>query len=143
MHHLLQPRRGRGALHLLQRWRLAWRGGGHRRNGHAARGQWRLLDYDLGNGGLVGSGGRGRRLGFDGAGAGAGGDLRQVQDDVGGTDVGDGVLLGVVMLRPGGARSWGGGRYGCDGGSWGRRWGRWGRIHDFNRGLKRGKKRAC
>lgn len=137
MHHLLQPRRRRGALHLLQRRRLARRGGGHRRDGHTARGQRRLLDYDFGNGGGVRRGGCGRRLGFDGASAGACGDLRQVQDDVGGTDVGDGVLLGVVMLRPGGARRYDGGRCGCDGGSRGWRWGRWGGIHDFNRGLKR------
>lgn len=98
MHHLLQPRRRRGALHLLQRRRLAWRGGGRRRDGHAAGGQLRLLDDDLGDSGGVRGGSGGQWLGFDGAGAGACGDLGQVQDDVGGTDVGDGVLLGVVML---------------------------------------------
>lgn len=105
MHHLLKPRRRRGALHLLQRRRLARRGGGRRRDGHAAGGQRRLLDDYLGDGGQVRRGGRGRgvELGFDGAGFGACGDLGQVQDDVGGTDVGDGVLLRVVMLGPGGA----------------------------------------
>lgn len=147
MHHLLQPRRRRGALHLLQRRRLAGRRGGRRRDGHAAGGQLRLLDDDLGDGGGVRRGGRRWRLGFDGAGAGACGDLRQVQDDVGGTDVGDGVLLGVVVLRPGGASGEAGGRHGCDGGSRGWRWGRRGGVHDFNRGLKRRyldtKKRTC
>lgn len=98
MHHLLQPRRRRGALHLLQRRRLARRGGRRRRDRHGARGQLRLLDDDLGDSGGVRRGGDRRRLGFNGAGAGACGDLRQVHDDVGGADVGDGVLLGVVML---------------------------------------------
>ncbi len=98
MHHLLQPRRRRGALHLLQWRRLARRGGGHRCDGYAAGRQRRLLDDDLGDGGGVWRSGGGRSLGFDGAGAGACGDLRQVQDDVGGADVSDGVLLGIVML---------------------------------------------
>lgn len=53
---------------------------------------------------------------FDGTGPGARGDLGQVQDDVGSADVGDGVLLWVVMLRPGGASYWGG----SDGGDRGR-----------------------
>lgn len=140
MHHLLQPRRGRGALHLLQWWRLAWRGGSHCRDGYAARGKWRLLDYDFGNSGGIGRRGYRRRLGFDGASAGPCGDLRQVQDDVGDRDVGDGVLLWVVMLRPGGAGRYGGG--GCcrdhRSWSWSRRRGRRGGIHDFDRGLRRG-----
>lgn len=98
MYHLLKPRWKRSALHLLQWWRLAWRRGGRRRDRNAARGQLRLLDDDLGDSGRVRWGGSGRRLGFDGTSAGACGDPRQIQDDVGGTDVGDGVFLGVVML---------------------------------------------
>lgn len=140
VHHLLQPRRRRGALHLLQWWRLAWRGGGHCRDGYAARGKWRLLDYDFSNSGGIRRCGYRRRLGFDGAGAGPRGDLRQVQDDVGDRDVGDGVLLWVVMLRPGGAGRYGGG--GCCRDHWSWSWsrgrGRRGGIHDFNRGLRRG-----
>lgn len=125
-------------MHLLQRRRLAWRGGGRQ---HADGLQPRLFGDDFGDDGRVGRRGYGRRLGFDGAGAGAGGHLRKVQYDVGCTNVGDGVFLRVVLLS-GGARSNSRGR-GC--GDHGKRcrrrkvgWRRrWGRVHYFNRSLKR------
>lgn len=77
-------------------------------------------------------------MGLDGAGAGARGDLREVKDDVGGADVGDGVLLGVVVLGAGGAGGRGGGG-GCgDGRSRGWRRGRRSGVHDLDGGLKTG-----
>lgn len=75
-------------------------------------------------------------MGFDGSSAGACGDLRQVHDDVGRADVGNGVLLRVVM-GPGGTSCNGGGRCGCDCHRRGWWRGRWGCVHDFDRGLKR------
>ncbi len=78
MQHLLQAR-GRGrVLHLLER-----------------RGLPRRLQVMLGDEDLV-DGGRGPGRGFVRAGARARGHLRQVQDDVGGADVGDGVVVGGV-----------------------------------------------
>lgn len=84
MQHLLQAR-GRGrVLHLLER-----------------RGLPRRLQMLPGDEDLV-DGGRGRW--FVRAGARARGHLRQVQDDVGGADVGDGVVVGGVHRDAGGAR---------------------------------------
>lgn len=105
-------------MHLLQRRRLSWRGSSRR---DADGLQPRLLGDDFGDDGRIGRRGDRWRLGFDGAGAGAGGHLRKVQYDVGRTNVGDGVFLRVVLLS-GGARS-NSGRRGCgDHGKRRRRW---------------------
>lgn len=138
VYHLLQPWRGWVILLVLQRWRLARRWGSGGGDGNPPGGEGRLLDDDLRDSGGVRRGTRGRRLGLDGAGAGARSDLRQVQDDVGGADVGDGVLFRVVVLRPGGSGGWRRGRSSgdCRSRGGGRRWRRWSRVHDFYGGLK-------